>query len=229
MSGVQVPAGPPKIRIMKPRKGPKSNVAWLSLGISVIAVLFSLPSAINQYNQVFREKSQYKVTEELYYSPPEPTAFVPTLQAESCWESIVSSRLDSYRCVSKKEILDPCFIVEDRIAKFYCPNSWIRDSEDVELLIDDSAINKRDPSIFLKEADEELPPWLIFLEDGTECRKTTGSRGVAYGNKGNIYSCKDKKYSSVTTGEIIDNKHYFACKTISTSYFKKCLATRVVY
>jgi hypothetical protein len=211
----------------------QKNINILNFTIAAVALLLSLPSVINQYNQLVKEKNEPGNTETVYFSPDDYSVG-STKQASSCNPSLLSQRLDAARCFGEdSKVYDPCFQDQSLELKysqyfkqFNCPKSWNTTTENTTLLVANDKYTK--PSISTKE--QVTPqPWLLVLKDGTECRATSGATGPAYDNKGNNYGCNNKLYAAVTGGKITNGKYYAECKLQQESIFKACYVAKIVY
>jgi hypothetical protein len=220
---------------MSDRKVKFSKQAWINLGnflVALIALVLSFPTAVNQYQQFQRERAELPITRVVNYSPSH-TDPEKAQSGDSCWGSIVSDRVDAYRCTTKNVLLDPCFIVEylpfQPGTYFYCPDKLDISSKDKILSVSELNIERR--HIESAEVDKEAKelPWLIVFHDGVSCRLASGAVGTAYGSKGNIYLCEDQKYMSVTEGYIKDERYYFDCKFKGKNIYENCVAKLVVY
>lgn len=204
---------------------------YLNLSIAVVALLISIPSVVNQIRQYFYDNERNSKTMVVYYSTPRQSTSVYS-KADKCWGSLLSVRFDSYRCISSNSILDPCFWVEEYGASeksyFSCPKSEMMSGDNSYIYVDESQVERshiQDSRTINLSSDL---PWLIYIDD-TRCWLSSGAVGIAYGDKGNIYSCESDKYLSVTTGEVKENKHYFECRYRNENVFKECFAKKVVY
>lgn len=210
----------------------QKRINIINLSIAGFAILIALPSMVNQIRQLFGDIGKEPSTTVSYYSPPDLNGLSASV-GDKCWGSLVSGRSDAYRCMKGNSILDPCFWVEKyntlNKSYFYCPNLEQRDDKDIYLELSDGNVDR---SYVQNGSSIDLSrdlPWLVYLLDNTSCRLVSGAVGAAFGNKGNIYSCKSQKYSSMTNDYVEGNKHIFACRLSNENVFKRCSAKMVVY
>lgn len=213
------------------KKFSQKSFNYLNLSVAVLALLISLPATVNQIRQFFDEAERNAKTTVVYYSASTSDRILYP-KGDRCWGSLLSIRFDAYRCTIGNSLLDPCFWVEEYNdpdkAFFSCPDSDSKSDNDLILFVNEEQMDRR----YLQDSrtidlSKDLP-WLIYIGN-TTCRLSSGAVGTAYGDKGNIYSCKSDEYTSVTSGEVKNEKHYFECKLKGTHVFKKCLAKQVVY
>jgi len=106
-----------------------------------------------------------------------------------CWEeSIAAPRLDAYRCVDRRHILDPCFGVGS--------SSQIVGGNSFSHVV---CANPSPESVTVLKISKPLPvfsapaslsnPWLLILADGERCYFDTGSTASAGGLRFN-YACR---------------------------------------
>lgn len=198
--------------------------------IALVALLVGIPAALNQLVQFEQNRSNSIKTVVSYYSPPDINTASAT-PGERCISSAVSQRQDAYRCFSRHLVLDPCFFVDKYQGMvneyLYCSASWYPTSKDVALVVPETGMTFNWVTQNKIKQDGNNDAWLIVLEDGTECRLISGAVGIAYGDKGNIYACVGKKYSSVTTGKMQGAKYFYDCKLSSDTFFKSCFAKQI--
>lgn len=211
------------------------NVNVLNFLIALIALLLSLPSFINQIHDLVKDREDSITTTVMNYAPPSVDVSNAT-KASSCIGSAVSVRGDAYRCFEKNGVFDPCFWEDKYIGQakdfFYCPTDWTVTKGDRLISVDSSSVERRyfdTKSVESRANDANKLPWLIYLETGQRCRLVSGALGIAYGDKGNLYTCEGNEYSSVTDGTTKGDKYYFQCKKSRDTVFKDCLAATVVF
>jgi hypothetical protein len=207
----------------------------LNFFIAIIALIFSLPSFINQINELVKEREDRITTTVMNYAPPSVDVSHAT-SATNCLGSIVSARGDAYRCFAGNGVFDPCFWEDKYINQakdyFYCPADWTITKADKLISVSSSSVERRyfdAESVKSRADDTNKLPWLIYLETGQRCRLASGALGIAYGDKGNLYTCEGDEYSSVTDGSVKGDKYYFQCKKSKNTVFKDCLAVTVIF
>jgi hypothetical protein len=211
------------------------SVNIVNLLIAIVALVIGGLGGFFQLNSYLNNKHDRDNTQVVYYSPPQ----LKTVNAKggsSCIGALTSIRGDAYRCFAGQNVLDPCFWEDLYIggdkSYFYCPANWQRNSRDTFLAINNSNVERRyfDVNSEKMRSDSRNNfPWLVELSGGVSCRLISGAVGIAYGDKGNIYTCSGHTYDSVTTGQVIGSKYYFECKDHSDTIFHQCFADRVVF
>lgn len=208
------------------------KINFLNFIIAILALLISIPAAINQINQYFQDQERNTKTKVVYFSPPD-IDIKKANTADKCWGSSASSRTDAYRCMGKNMLQDPCFWVEKyvttSVSYFYCPSSWRIMKTDNIFAVDEKNVDRPDWNIEKEKETLNKLPWLMVLEGDVVCRLHTGAVDIAYGNKGNIYGCDSTKYSSVTSGILEEGRQFFECKLANEALFKKCFAKLAVF
>lgn len=213
------------------KKLTQKRINYLNLSIAILALIFSLPSVVNQVRQFHYDSERNLVTEVVYFAP-KSLDISQYLVGDECWGSNVSIRTDAYRCVMKNQIHDPCFYSEIFVGSeslyFACPESELQSTNDLYITIQQEDFRRND---FKTSRPIDLSsdlPWLMYI-DGVACRSSSGMLSMAYGGKGSMYSCDSDSFISVTSGEVDNKKFYFECKRKNESIFERCFSDRVVY
>lgn len=84
------------------KKLTQKKINIINLLIAIIALILSLPSAINQIQQ-FKDQFRVKKTKIIYYSPPDIS--IKNAKKGFCNDSLVSNRMDAAGCILENVIL----------------------------------------------------------------------------------------------------------------------------
>lgn len=207
----------------------QNKINLINLTIAVLALIFSVPSTLNQIRQFISERSETKTTEIVYYSVPDTSSL--KREKGECWESIASERRDAARCINDNDhyLYDPCFYVteEDNSDVYFCPTEGYKSDKGVLIKTSDMSLREFRIKELLDDNKGHNYPWMVVFEDGTTCNLFTGTVEIAFDNRPILYGCTS---NLLVTDHIVESgKYIFGCKKKGISYYGNCVAKVAVF